>query len=54
MGHQMDDIAGLELMEQRHHDRPVGQRAQKCHGPLGGVAGAEGDPVARLQADGLI
>ena len=45
----VDDVMylfGIELMEYGHSYSPVGQRGNKGHGPLAGVASAEGYLVA--------
>ena len=49
----VDDVAGVcrvEIVEYRHDDGAVGNRAHEVDNPVGGILSQEGDFVARLDA----
>ena len=50
MVHQMVDVAGLELVEQRHGNRTVGHSAEEGDGPVDLVSRADGHLVAALKS----
>ena len=47
--HQVVDIAGFELVEERNGNGAIGEGCQKTHAPVGLVAGADGHFVSFFQ-----